>query len=129
MKILCDTNSITALRLGNSMVLKSLEEAELVFLSVIVLGELLYGYKNGTKERENLIFLDTLIAKPRVKMLPITAETAKVYADLRLELKRLGQPIPTNDLWIASQAIESGTVLLSNDEHFRHILGLRRNRF
>ena len=126
MKVLCDTNAITALRLGNVTAIRILEEADAVLLSVVVLGDLLYGYKTGSKEDENRRFLDAFIAKPRVQVLLVDAETSAVYADLRQELKRIGKPIPTNDLWIAAQAIEQGAVLLTNDAHFDGLIGLRK---
>lgn len=33
--------------------------------------------------------------------------------------------IPTNDIWIAAQAIETGSILVSFDRHFSNIVGLR----
>jgi predicted nucleic acid-binding protein len=44
-----------------------------------------------------------------------------VYAALR----RKGQPIPTNDLWIAASSLEHGAALLTLDAHFQHIDVLR----
>ena len=129
MNILCDTNAVTGLRLGNPIVLGALEHAETVFLSVIVLGELLYGYQNGRKRDENMRFLDAFTSKSRVEVLGVGHETASVYAELRTELKRAGRPIPTNDLWIAAQSIENGAALISNDAHFEHLIGLRRISF
>jgi tRNA(fMet)-specific endonuclease VapC len=129
MNIVCDTNAVTALRVGNASVLSVLEEADTVFLSVVVLGELLYGYKNGRKTDENLRFLSVFKAKPRVRLLPIGEETAKTYSDLRLDLKRMGRPIPAVDLWLAAQTIENGAALLTNDAHFADLIGLRRVSF
>jgi len=129
MKIICDTNAVTALRLGNPRVVTALEEAEKVYLSVIVLGELLYGYTKGGKEQENLTFLRAFIEKPTLSLLPVDGETSRVYAQLRVDLARLGKPIPTNDLWIAAQAIERGAVLLTGDAHFAHITGLQKKMF
>jgi tRNA(fMet)-specific endonuclease VapC len=36
----------------------------------------------------------------------------------------LGLPIPSNDIWIAAQAIETGADLLSYDPHFARVQGL-----
>jgi len=129
MKILIDTNAVTALKLGNATVLQTLEEADIVLISVVVLGELYFGYANGSKEQENLTYLNLLLKKPTVQILPIGEETPRIYADLRLALKKLGQPIPTNDLWIAAQSLETGALLLSNDAHFSFLIGLRRKGF
>jgi tRNA(fMet)-specific endonuclease VapC len=32
--------------------------------------------------------------------------------------------MPTNDIWIAAHAMETGADLLSFDEHFEHVEGL-----
>jgi tRNA(fMet)-specific endonuclease VapC len=126
MNILCDTNAITALRLGNNEVKETLEGADTVYLSVIVMGELNHGYANGSRQKESLKFLKDFIKKPTVRILHITEETSQVWAQVILDLKKSGKPIPTNDVWIASQCIETGAVLLTGDSHFSHILALRR---
>jgi tRNA(fMet)-specific endonuclease VapC len=40
------------------------------------------------------------------------------------DLRRQGTPLPTNDLWIAATALETGTRLVSYDIHFQHVPGL-----
>jgi predicted nucleic acid-binding protein len=44
---------------------------------------------------------------------------------IRIELKQKGTPIPLNDVWIASHCIETGSVLISFDKHFKNVPGLR----
>ena len=41
-----------------------------------------------------------------------------------MALRTKGRPIPTNDLWIAAQVVETGADLLSSDLHFAEIEGL-----
>ena len=65
------------------------------------------------------------INTPRVKVVPCTAATADLYALVYAALRRNGQPIPTNDLWIAASSLEHGAALLTLDAHFKHIDGLR----
>ncbi len=74
---------------------------------------------------ENLRILDVFRAKPTVEFLGATAETAEIFAQIKDALRRAGTPIPINDVWIAAHAMETGTVLISYDEHFRRIPGLR----
>ena len=57
--------------------------------------------------------------------MPVTAQTADSYALVYSGLRRKGQPIPTNDLWIAASALEHGAALLTRDAHFTQIDGLR----
>lgn len=129
MTVLCDTNAITALRLGNADVREMLEGASRVYLSVVVLGELYFGYAKGSRQKENLAWLQAFLAKPTTRITPIGEETARIFADLRLELARIGKPIPTNDLWIASQCVEHGAVLLTADAHFDVLPGVRKAHF
>lgn len=55
----------------------------------------------------------------------VDRETAYCYAEIRRELKGAGQPIPSNDLWIAALAREYGLPVVSRDSHFRAVRGLR----
>ena len=43
------------------------------------------------------------------------------YADIVVELRRLGTPIPTNDIWIAALAAREGATVLTTDGHFASI--------
>ena len=40
-------------------------------------------------------------------------------------LKRIGKPLPVNDIWIGAHAVEMGSVLVTFDTHFTKIPGLR----
>jgi tRNA(fMet)-specific endonuclease VapC len=55
----------------------------------------------------------------------VTKETADVFGQVKDALKRAGAPIPMNDVWIAAQAIETGSVLITYDRHFSKVPGLR----
>jgi tRNA(fMet)-specific endonuclease VapC len=56
----------------------------------------------------------------------INVETADLYAYIINQLKKAGNPIPTNDIWIAACAFEHGYKLFSKDQHFDRIPGLLR---
>lgn len=58
-------------------------------------------------------------------MVSVTAATADLYALIYVALRRKGQPIPTNDLWIAASSLEHGAAILTLDAHFNQIDGLR----
>jgi predicted nucleic acid-binding protein len=123
--ILIDTNAYTAFMLGEVAVVEVLAHAERIGLSSVVLGELLGGFAAGTRESKNRAELARFMDSPRVEVVPVTAQTADSYALVYSALRRKGQPIPTNDLWIAASALEQGAALLTRDAHFAHIDGLR----
>lgn len=123
--ILLDTNAYTAFMLGAAEVIEVIAHADKLFLTPIVLGELLGGFAAGTREPKNRAELARFLDSPRVEVLGVTAQTADSYALVYAGLRRKGQPIPTNDLWIAASALEHGAALLTRDAHFSHIDGLR----
>lgn len=124
-KVLLDTNAYTKLLLGREEVLEELGKADIVYMSVIVLGELYGGFIGGTKEQENKKILEKFLTKPRVEIIQITKESAEIFGMLKHTLASLGTPLPTNDIWIASQALEMGAVVVTYDEHFLKIPGIR----
>jgi tRNA(fMet)-specific endonuclease VapC len=123
--ILVDTNAYTAFKLGDAAVVEVVAHAERLCLNSVVLGELLGGFAAGAREAKNRAELARFLDSPRVEVLPVTAQTADSYALVYSSLRRKGQPIPTNDLWIAASALEHGAGLLTRDAHFAHIDGLR----
>ena len=123
--VLLDTNAYSAFMLGEADVVEVVAHADKLFLNSVVLGELLGGFAAGTREPKNRGELARFLNSPRVEVLPITAQTADSYALVYVGLRRKGQPIPTNDLWIAASALEHGAALLTRDGHFAQIDGLR----
>lgn len=59
----------------------------------------------------------------------MTSRTVDAYADIRLELKRQGSPIPANDIWVGALARQHALAVLSNDRHFDAIDGVQRIAF
>jgi tRNA(fMet)-specific endonuclease VapC len=124
-KILLDTNAYSAFMNGDEDVLSALGAAEVVYLSVFVLGELLTGFAGGRKEQENLRLLEQFKSRSTVKILNATEETSEIFASIKHSLAKAGTPIPINDIWIASHAIETGSLLVTKDGHFKTVPGLR----
>lgn len=124
-KILLDTNAYSALTRGDIAVLGALATTRRVYMSVIVLAELYYGFKNGNQEQKNRQLLTRFLQRPSVRILHVTTETADICAGLMLHLKQTGNKIPINDVWIAAHTLETGARLYSYDRHFQHIPNLR----
>ncbi len=123
--IALDTNAYTAFKRGDAAVVAVLQHAPGIILCATVLGELLGGFAAGQRESANRAELTRFIDVPRVKVVSSTAATADLYALVYAALRRKGQPIPTNDLWIAASSLEYGAALLTLDAHFKNIDGLR----
>ncbi len=125
-KVLLDTNAYTALLRGDEAILDLLGQAETVFISAIVLGELHAGFKGGNKEAANRRELEAFTRRPTVRILHVTQETAEIFGAIKHRLKTAGKPIPINDVWIAAHATEAGAFLVTYDDHFSHVPGLLR---
>jgi tRNA(fMet)-specific endonuclease VapC len=120
-KVLLDTNAYSALRRGHELVTEQVRSSEEVILSSIVVGELLFGFRNGSRYDENTRALAAFAEDPHVRLLEVTWETADWFGRISARLKKKGRPIPTNDIWIAAHTMEAGADLISSDPHFGHI--------
>ena len=124
MNLLLDTNAYTALMKGQAEVVAKVKRAQGIYLSAIVAGELAFGFRNGNRFEQNQARLATFLANPYVRFLPVTQVTADRFGRVASGLKQKGTPIPTNDIWIAAHAFETGAELVTFDKHFGQVAGL-----
>jgi len=122
--LIVDTNALSALADENLPIITILSQAADIDLPVVTLGEYRYGISQSRYKSRYSSWLDGLIRDCRV--LDIDQETTSNYAEIRLELKKLGKPIPTNDLWIAALCRQHSLPLLSRDGHFDAVPGIKR---
>ncbi len=104
--IALDTSAYAAFKRGDAQILGVLQHAPSIIVCATVLGELLAGFAAGRRESINRSELTQFLNVPRVQVVPSTAATADLYALVYAALRRKGQPIPTNDLWIAASSLE-----------------------
>ena len=124
-KILLDTNAYTKFLTGDEAVLNILAGAEIIYMSIFVLGELHAGFKGGNQEKKNNELLDRFLGKPGITILNATSETAQTFGMVKASLRTAGTPLPINDVWIGAHALETGSVVVTYDHHFEKIPGLR----
>ncbi|MCP4682072.1 MAG: type II toxin-antitoxin system VapC family toxin [Desulfobacterales bacterium] len=122
--VLIDTNIYSHAMRGDPDTIYVLQKAREVAICTISIGELLSGFKGGSREQENRGELDEFLDAPRVQIHHIDENTAEFYAEILNTLKEKGTPIPTNDIWIAAVAFQHGLRLFSKDGHFENIPGL-----
>lgn len=124
MIILLDTSAYVGFKRHIAEVVEIIVRAEQILLSPIVLGELMFGFRNGTRFDQNMDDLNRFLAHEAVSLVQIGQITSDRYSRITAQLKRQGTPIPTNDIWIAAQTMEHGAELISSDAHFKQISGL-----
>ncbi len=125
--MILDTNALSAWAEGLSTVESPLGSADQLVVPSIVLGEYYFGIRQSRHRTRYEQWLRANL--PFATIANVTSATADVYASIRLELRQLGNPIPSNDAWIAALARQHGWPLLSNDQHFDVVAGVRRIAF
>lgn len=119
-----DTNVVIDLLANDKRCIDVIRQFSQIAVPAIVLGELLYGAANSSREAANRTVIEQFIQGCRV--LPVDQGTSTHYASVRSALKEIGKPIPENDVWIAAIAVQYQTTLLTRDRHFQNVGGLRR---
>jgi predicted nucleic acid-binding protein len=122
--VILDRNALSAVADDEPAAVRLFSQAASIELPAIVLGEYRFGIAQSRRRKEYEKWLEELIAAIRV--LSVDQETAGHYAQIRSELKKAGNPIPSNDLWIAALARQHRLPLMSQDGHFDAVQGLKR---
>ena len=122
--VLLDANAYSYYANGDEQVGTIVASADEVVFSVIVMGELLTGFRQGSRFNRNVVYLQTFLSSLKVSVAGVGMVTAEHYGSISAALRAKGRPIPTNDIWIAAHAMETGADLVSADSHFEHVDGL-----
>lgn len=125
--MILDTNALSAWAEGIATVEASFRSADRLVVPSVVLGEYYFGIRQSRYRSRYEEWLRRYL--PLAEIAAVTSATADTYADIRLELKRLGNPIPLNDAWIAALARQHSLPVLSNDTHFDVVDGVQRIAF
>lgn len=124
MRLVLDTSAYSWLRRGREDVASFVAAADIVLVPMTVLGEIEAGIELGRRHEENRVALTDFLAESFVRLLPITPSVARRYGQLFAQLRRVGMPLPINDVWIAAATLDSGADLLTFDTHFAQVPGL-----
>jgi tRNA(fMet)-specific endonuclease VapC len=109
---------------GDAAITARIDAALQVYVSSIVLGELYLG-AYGSPTRTDAAIADVETVERTIAVLVLDAATARIYAQLKNDLKHRNLTMPDNDLWIAATAIQYDVTLAARDAHFTWIAGLR----
>ena len=125
--MILDTNALSAWAEGRPAVEDFLRSADRLVVPSIVLGEYYFGIRQSRHRNRYEDWLRRYL--PLAEIATVTHATADAYAAIRLELKRSGKPLPSNDVWIAALARQHVLPVLSNDTHFDMVAYLERIAF
>ncbi len=99
-----------------------------IYLSPVNIAEIRFGIDLMQDARQKQRAMTMLRRMRRKPLLRITRETAEVFGTLAAQLRQAGRgaDFRTQDLWIASQAIQRDfTLLTANVKDFRDVPGLK----
>ena len=117
-RILVDASAYSGFIRGHPGIVESMKNAENIYLSPVVLGELYTGFMQGSALAKNEQRLHDFFDSPRVSLVQLDEDTAKLYAAIQIDLKKNGTPISTNDIWISASAMQYGLAVLTLDRDF-----------
>jgi len=121
--VILDTNALSAIMDGDPKVAEALPPGRLA-IPVIVLGEFRFGVQQSRRREGYMDWLAENLSDYDV--LDVTERTTIHYAEIRIESRQAGSPIPSNDAWIAALCRQHSLPILSRDRHFDVVKGLHR---
>ena len=122
-RYLLDTNIVIALFSEEVRVQEKVREVAVVASAPPIIGELRYGAQKSDKVSENLHRINRFVQQNI--FFPCDLETAQWYGIIKERLRRKGRPIPDNDIWIASIAMQHRLILVTRDSHFDQVESLQ----
>ena len=121
--MILDTNALSAIVDGDPKIAEAFPPGRLA-IPVIVLGEFRFGVQQSRRREGYIQWLAENLSDYEV--LDVTDRTTACYAEIRIESRQAGNPIPSNDAWIAALCRQHSLPILSRDRHFDVVKGLRR---
>lgn len=122
--MIIDTNGLSALADGEPALAPILRKATQIAIPVIVLGEYRYGIALSRNRAHYEEWLTEYL--PTFWIVEVDERTTVFYSAVRIELRKAGTPIPSNDAWIAALCRQHDLPLLSRDLHFDVVDGITR---
>jgi len=125
-RFMLDTDTCSyIMKRSHPLVIKRLQSVPItdVCMSVVTKAELLYGVEVSPRRNQDAAALAAFL--PYVEALHLTDEAAMHYAEIRADLKKRGELIGANDLFIAAHARAMALTLVTNNVmEFERVRGL-----
>ena len=87
--------------------------------------KLFLALKVETVTKKNMREFNHFLLEQKVEMIEVDVEVARLFAEIQSDLRKIGKPIPTNDIWIAACALKVNGTLLTCDSDFKYIKKLK----
>ena len=93
-------------------------------VSVVTLAELQAGVLAARDTQTRARRMATLDVLGDIEILPVDADVARIWAQLRVSLAEAGRRINVNDLWVAATAARHHLPVVSQDDDFQAVDGM-----
>lgn len=120
-RLVLDTSAYSQFQRGQLEAVHRIDAASWIGVPAIVVGELLSGFRAGSRVDENSGVLQQFLNNTVVEVIEVDRYVAEVYGEIVASLREAGTPLPTNDVWVAACAAASGGTVLTFDKHFAMI--------
>ena len=120
-RICLDTSAYSNFQRGQAGAVELIDAADWIGMPSVTLGELWAGFLLGRRVELNAAQLREFLAHPVVEIVKVDDDVARIYGEIVVDLRTRGEPLPTNDIWIAATAARAGATVLTFDAHFRAI--------
>jgi len=120
-KYLFDTTAYSQLVRGHGGVADALKVAERIYVPHVVMAELGYGFKLGSRQTENEQLLSRFVANKKVHVLLPDHATTDYFVAIAVYARQKGVQLSMHDIWIAALAEQWGATLLTFDQDFAHL--------
>lgn len=120
--IILDTDVLIEIERGNQSIINQLAEHRQVHpgnlgITSTVYAEFIEGYIRRKKTIPTFLEFFDLVDFDR--------DAATLFTQMKVELDKKGRPIPIFDLMTASCVLIQGATLITLDQHFRNVSGLK----
>jgi tRNA(fMet)-specific endonuclease VapC len=124
-RFMLDTNTVSYLLRAHPSVTHRIktEPMETLCISVITEGELLFGLAKRPEATQLRITVHELLR--RVEVLQWDSSAAAHYGQARADLEKRGKILAPLDLLIGSHAMSVDATLVTSDQAFKQMVGLR----
>jgi len=123
-RYMLDTNTVSHLLGGHPVVAQRIVSVPMTALciSAITQGELLFGLARRPDAKRLHVAVREFLK--RMDVLPWDSAIAERYGTERAVMERQGKTLAPLELLLATHALATGTVLVTNDQAFGHMTAL-----
>lgn len=118
---LLDTSAYSNLVRGDKAIADIVRSADELYVSIVTIAELHYGFECGTRTNENKMLLIKFLNSKKVRTIIPDHSTVGNFSTAGKKMKEVGHVLSHHDLWLVAQAIQHHLTLVSYDKDFTFV--------